>query len=193
MNLLIGILSGYLLGSIPFGLILTRLAKTPDLRSIGSGNIGATNVLRTGRKDLAALTLLLDGAKGAAAILIVTYLFGTQIGLVAGLGAVLGHIFPLWLRFNGGKGVATCFGILLAISWQAGLAGLATWVLVAWISRYSSLSALIAIAISPLYVYLLGERDPARLAIVLAVIVWITHYQNIRRLLQGKEAKIGGK
>ncbi len=184
---------GYLLGSIPFGLLLARLAGLGDIRSIGSGNIGATNVLRTGRKGLAAATLLLDAGKGAGAVLLAG-LWGPDPQLTAALGAVLGHIFPLWLRFRGGKGVATLLGVLLALAWHAGLAACATWLLVAGLLRYSSLAALVALAAAPRYVWLLTrDLQLVQLIAVLAVLVWICHRANIARLLKGEEPKIGAK
>ncbi len=180
--------AGYLLGSIPFGLILTRLAGSGDLRTIGSGNIGATNVLRTGRKGLAALTLVLDGGKGAAAVLVC----GTW-GAEAGLAAVLGHNFPLWLRFKGGKGVATTLGVLLAAVWPAGVGACLTWLGVAALSRYSSLAALAALTAAPFYAYWLAQGQAAGLAVGLAVLAIIRHHANIGRLLRGEEPKIGGR
>ena len=186
-------LGGYLLGAIPFGLLLARLAGLGDIRSIGSGNIGATNVLRTGHKGLAAATLLLDAGKGAAAVLLAG-IWGPDPQLLAALGAVLGHIFPVWLRFQGGKGMATVLGVLFGLVWQAGLAAGATWLLVAGLFRYSSLAALAALAAAPLYVWLFTrDLQLLELIAVLAVMVWIRHGQNIRRLLKGEEPKIGRK
>jgi glycerol-3-phosphate acyltransferase PlsY len=191
--LLAAFLGGYLLGSIPFGLLLARLAGLGDIRSIGSGSIGATNVLRTGRKGLAAATLLLDAGKGACAVLLAG-LWGPDAQLMAALGAVLGHIFPLWLRFRGGKGVATVLGVLLALAWPAGLAACATWLLIAGLLRYSSLAALVALAAAPLYVWLFTrDLQLVELIAVLAVLVWIRHRVNIVRLLKGEEPKIGEK
>ncbi len=191
--LLAAFVGGYLLGSIPFGLLLARLAGLGDIRSIGSGNIGATNVLRTGRKGLAAATLLLDGGKGAGAVLLAG-LWGPDPQLMAALGAVLGHIFPLWLRFRGGKGMATVLGVLLALAWQAGLAACATWLLVAGLLRYSSLATLLSVAAAPLYVWLFAhDLQLVQLIAVLAALVWIRHRVNIARLLKGEEPKIGGK
>ncbi len=187
------LLAGYLLGSIPFGLLLTRLAGHGDLRHQGSGNIGATNVLRTGRKDLALATLLLDGGKGAAAVLIAIN-WGPDIALMAGYGAVLGHLFPVWLGFKGGKGVATTLGALLAISWPVGLAACATWLAVAGITRYSSLAALLCLALAPLWAWLLrGDLQLVQFAAILALLVWARHHENIGRLLTGTESKIGAK
>ncbi len=191
--LLAAFAGGYLLGSIPFGLLLARVAGLGDIRGIGSGNIGATNVLRTGRKGLAAATLLLDGGKGAGAVLLAGF-WGPDPQLMAALGAVLGHIFPLWLRFQGGKGVATVLGVLLALAWQAGLAACATWLLIAGLLRYSSLAALVALAAAPLYVWLFTrDLQLVELIAVLAAMVWIRHRVNIARLLKGEEPRIGGK
>ena len=185
------LIGGYLLGSVAFGLIVTRLAGLGDVRKIGSGNIGTTNVLRTGRKDLAALTLLLDGGKGAAAVLLAG-LWGPDTALMAGLGAMLGHLYPVWLKFKGGKGVATALGILLAIAWPVGIAACATWLAVAATFRYSSLSALLSLAASPLFAWwLTGDLQIVELAAILAAFVWVRHAQNIKRLLTGEEPKIG--
>ena len=183
---------GYLLGSVPFGLLLTRAAGLGDVRQIGSGNIGATNVLRTGNKGLAALTLLLDALKGSAAVLIAAK-WGSEAALFAGVGAFLGHVFPIWLRFKGGKGVATFLGILVGFSWKAALVFAATWLAVAFLSRYSSLAALVAAAISPLMLYIVGLPDFALALLVLTVLIYIKHAANISRLLAGKESKIGAK
>lgn len=195
--LLIAFVGGYLLGSIPFGLVLTKLAGLGDIRTIGSGNIGATNVLRTGRKGLAAATLILDGAKGAIAALIAA-MWSTDLALAAGYGAILGHLFPVWLGFKGGKGVATTLGTLLAIAWPVGIAACLTWAIVAAVFRYSSLSALLAVAFAPLYAWFLpplwggaGEIRIVVFSAVLAVLVWIKHHSNIKRLLRGEEPKIG--
>ncbi len=182
---------GYLFGSIPFGLLLTRLAGTADLRSIGSGNIGATNVLRTGRKDLAAGTLLLDGLKGAVAVLLCTAFAGPLAGLGAAMGAFLGHVFPVWLRFRGGKGVATYLGCLLGVAWPAGVAFILAWLLVAFATRYSSVSAFAASVVSPAVLAALGDRRAAIVFVVLTILLWITHRANIARLLSGTEGKIG--
>lgn len=184
---------GYALGSIPFGLILTRAAGLGDVRKIGSGNIGATNVLRTGNKKLAALTLILDAAKGAAALLIARAFYSPELGAIAALGAMAGHLFPIWLKFKGGKGVATALGILLAAHWYIGLAACATWLIVALIFRYSSLAALVAVALAPAYAALAGDRLTTALAAIIAVVVWLTHHGNIRRLLTRQEPKIGRK
>jgi len=192
---------GYLLGSIPFGVIITRAAGAGDVRNIGSGNIGATNVLRTGRKDLALATLLLDAGKGAAALLIARHLFDSDVaGAIAGGAAFLGHLFPVWLKFKGGKGVATFFGLLLAAHWPLGLMAGATWLIVAFVLRYSSLAALVAAALAPVYALLpvpaLGLPAPAPiavLALVTAVLIYIRHHENIARLLKGAEPRIGAK
>jgi len=189
---LAGIL-GYLLGSVPFGLVLTRAAGLGDIRSIGSGNIGATNVLRTGRKGLALATLLLDGGKGAIAALIALVLLGQAAALVAGFAAVLGHNFPVWLNFKGGKGVATTLGTLMAVCWPAGLACCGTWLVVAGIFRISSLAALAALALAPVYAQLFAGPATAAMAAGLAALGFIRHHANIRRLLKGEEPKIGKK
>ena len=181
---------GYLLGSIPFGLLLTRLAGTQDIRAIGSGNIGATNVLRTGRKGLAAATLICDTIKGTIAVLVMQRLWADNAAIVAGLGAFLGHVFPLWLRFKGGKGVAIYIGILLAFAPFAALAFCAIWLVVAAITRYSSLSALIASAASPAILWALHEPQAALLFSLLSVLIFVTHRANIARLLSGTEQRI---
>ena|SRR5690554_5502321 len=189
--LLTAAVAGYLLGAIPFGLLLTRLTGAGDLRRIGSGNIGATNVLRTGRKDLAAATLLLDGGKGAVAVLVAGY-WGPDMALSAGLAAVVGHLFPIWLRFKGGKGVATTLGTLLAIAWPLGLATCGAWLLVAAVTRYSSLAALLSLAAAPaLAWWLLGDLQLVEFAGILAILAWLRHADNIRRLLRGDEPRIG--
>jgi glycerol-3-phosphate acyltransferase PlsY len=182
---------GYLFGSIPFGLILTRLAGTPDIRSIGSGNIGATNVLRTGRKALAAATLIGDALKGTAAVLAARYAFGPDAALAAAGGALIGHIFPVWLSFKGGKGVATYIGLLLGLAWPAALAFCLIWLAVAALSRYSSLAGLVASAAMPPVLWFLGDRRTAILFVLLTMLLWIMHRANIGRLLAGKEGKIG--
>jgi glycerol-3-phosphate acyltransferase PlsY len=182
---------GYLLGSIPFGLIITRLAGTQDLRSIGSGNIGATNVLRTGRKGLAAATLLGDALKGTAAVLLMQALWGRDHAIIAGLGAFLGHVFPLWLRFRGGKGVATYLGVLIALSWPVALGFAAIWAAAAALARYSSLSALLASAATPVLLWLADDRLEAQLFLLLTVLLWIMHRANILRLVKGSETRIG--
>ena len=183
---------GYALGSIPFGLILTRFAGLGDVRSIGSGNIGATNVLRTGRKGLAAATLLGDALKGTAAVLIAKT-FGEGPALAAGLGAFLGHLFPVWLGFRGGKGVATFLGVLLALSPPALAAFAAIWLGLAFALRYSSLAALAASAATPIVLWVLHEPAPAGLFLVLGLLLWWRHAQNIRRLIDGTEGRIGQK
>lgn len=195
------VIGGYLLGSIPFGVIATRLGGAGDVRSIGSGNIGATNVLRTGRKDLALITLLGDGGKGALAVFIAWLLTrdaGTQaqalLTSLAGGSAFLGHLFPVWLKFKGGKGVATFFGTLLAAAWPVGMAAGATWIVMALLFRISSLAALTAVALAPIYVFLLDRPYPiAVMALFMALLIYIRHKDNIGRLLKGEEPKIGGK
>jgi glycerol-3-phosphate acyltransferase PlsY len=184
---------GYLLGSIPFGLVLTRLAGLGDIRSIGSGNIGATNVLRTGNKPLAAATLILDSGKGAAAALIIGAVFRPHTDVVAGLLAVIGHNFPVWLKFKGGKGVATSLGVLLAVAWPVGVAACLTWLIVAAISRYSSLSALLALAFAPFYALIWADYPVVIAAFILAVLGIVRHRANIQRLVAGTEPKIGRK
>ncbi len=182
---------GYLLGSVPFGLILTRLAGTQDIRTLGSGNIGATNVLRTGHKGLAAATLLFDMIKGAAAVLVVGWWWRHDAALLAGLGAFLGHVFPVWLRFKGGKGVATYLGILGAVAWPAALAFVGIWIAVALVTHYSSLSALIASAATPVVLFLMGNGAEAVVFLILTALVWVMHRANIGRLAKGTEGKIG--
>jgi acyl phosphate:glycerol-3-phosphate acyltransferase len=181
---------GYLLGSIPFGIVLTRLTGGPDLRSVGSGNIGATNVLRTGNKGLAAATLLGDGLKGTLAVLIGAA-FGPVAALCAAIGAFLGHLFPVWLRFRGGKGVATFLGCLLALKWPVGLAFIAIWLGVAFVSRYSSLAALAASAATPLMLWTAGQPAMTLAMAGLAALLWVMHRENIARLLAGTEGRIG--
>ncbi len=188
---LAALVMGYLFGSVPFGLILTRLAGLGDIRRIGSGNIGATNVLRTGRKGLAGLTLLLDAAKGAAAVFAASALFAPPAALVAGLGAFLGHLFPVWLSFRGGKGVATYLGVLAALNWRAAIAFAVIWLAVAALSRFSSLSALVASLVTPPLLFAFGERDAAALFLILTVILWLRHAGNIGRLIAGTETRIG--
>jgi acyl phosphate:glycerol-3-phosphate acyltransferase len=184
------LLFGYTLGSIPFGLILTRLAGVGDIRSIGSGNIGATNVLRTGRKGLAAATLVLDALKGTVAVLVAAR-FGLEAALVAGLGAFLGHCFPVWLRFKGGKGVATFLGILLGLHWPSMIITALIWIGTAAVTRYSSVSALIASAAAPVVLLLVGESEIALLVTFLAILLWFRHRANLKRLLAGEESRIG--
>jgi acyl phosphate:glycerol-3-phosphate acyltransferase len=191
-HLALAAMIGYLLGSIPFGIVLTKLTGGPDLRSIGSGNIGATNVLRTGNKKLAAMTLIGDALKGTAAVLIGWY-WGTAAAMLAGIFAFVGHLFPVWLKFKGGKGVATFLGIALGLKLVAGLAFIACWAGVAYLSKYSSLAALVASLATPLVLYLLGEPSMAFMMLILAVILWIMHRENIVRLIAGTEGKIGQK
>lgn len=183
---------GYLLGSIPFGVLVTRLAGVGDVRGIGSGNIGATNVLRTGRKGLAAATLLGDALKGTAAVLI-AWRWGANLAILAALGAFLGHLFPVWLGFKGGKGVATYLGCLLGLSPLAALASAVIWLLVAFATRYSSLSGLVAGVATPVVLWLLGERQMAELFVLLTALLMWTHRHNIARLRAGTEGRIGQK
>jgi glycerol-3-phosphate acyltransferase PlsY len=183
-------IAAYLLGSVPFGLVLTRLAGLGDLRQIGSGNIGATNVLRTGNKTLAALTLVLDGGKGAAAVLIAC-MWGPDLAVIAAGAAVLGHLFPVWLKFRGGKGMATGLGVWLALAWPVGVAACATWLAVAALTRYSSLASVIAIAAAPVYALYLADAQRAQLGLLLAILIILRHHTNIRRLVTGREPKIG--
>lgn len=191
MTLILWLLFGYILGAIPFGLLLTKAAGLGDIRKIGSGNIGATNVLRTGRKGLAGATLLLDGLKGAVGVLIAGGVAGEAAGLVAGLGAVLGHMFPVWLRFQGGKGVATGFGVLIAAAWPVGLIAGAVWLVFAQFARISSLASLAAFLAAPILALLLASGDVVKLALTVAVLIFIRHHANIRRLLAGTEPRIG--
>lgn len=191
--LLAALALGYALGSIPFGLLFAWAAGAGDVRKIGSGNIGATNVLRTGSKWAAAATLVCDGGKGALAVLFAASLHGTVAGVFAGFGAFLGHVFPVWLRFRGGKGVATFLGIALALAWPVGLIALATWLAVAAVARISSLSALVAAALTPLYMMLYGTPLAAMLMLVLAILVLGLHRENIRRLASGTEPRIGAR
>ena len=197
------LVGGYLLGSIPFGLIATRLGGAGDIRKIGSGNIGATNVLRTGRRDLAAITLVGDGGKGAVAVLVAYFVIGQSAdhdtaqfaAAVAGGAAFLGHLFPVWLKFKGGKGVATFFGTMIALAWwpPVGLMAGATWIVMAYLFRMSSLAALTAAALAPLYAFALHAGYPVICASVfMAVLIFIRHHENIARLLKGEEPKIGG-
>ena len=187
---LIALVGGYLIGSVPFGLLLTKAAGLGDIRQVGSGNIGATNVLRTGRKGLAAATLILDGLKGAVAVLLARYFLGDQ-DVVVGTAAVLGHLFPVWLGFRGGKGVATGLGVLLAAAWPVGLACCAVWLMAAKLLKMSSAAALTAFAAAPLFALVLSSADHALMALLIAILVFWRHEANIRRLLAGTEPRIG--
>ena len=191
--LIVAFILGYLFGSIPFGLVLTRLAGTKDLRSIGSGNIGATNVLRTGHKGLAAATLLLDMLKGTAAVVISGYFGGPNAAMLAALGAFLGHLFPVWLKFRGGKGVAVYIGVLLGLFWPAALAFCLIWLATAVASRYSSLAALVAALVTPIFLWWLGQLALAALFAAMTVLLFYMHRENIKRLRAGTEGKIGQK
>src|SRR5579864_1750995 len=191
--LVLAFLLGYLLGSIPFGLVLTRLAGTPDLRSIGSGNIGATNVLRTGRKGLAAATLVCDMLKGTIAVLIAGYLSGPDAAMLAALGAFLGHLFPVWLKFRGGKGVAVYIGVLIGLFWPAAVMFCALWLVTAWLTRYSSLAALVASVATPIFLWWFGHLALALLFAALTLLLFYMHRENIRRLQAGTEGRIGQK
>lgn len=190
---------GYLFGSIPFGLILTKIAGTQDLRSIGSGNIGATNVLRTGRKGLAAATLLLDALKGTAAVILAAYLasgtdaIAANAAMLAALGAFLGHLFPVWLKFKGGKGVAVYIGVLIGLFWPAAVVFCLMWLATAFTSRYSSLSALVASFVTPIFLWWFGHDALASLFAVLTLLLFWMHRENIKRLQAGTESKIGEK
>ena len=184
---------GYLLGSVPFGLVITRALGLGDLRQIGSGNIGATNVLRTGNKGAALATLLLDSGKGAIAVMLARHFAGETAAILAGGAAFLGHCFPIWLRFKGGKGVATFLGTVIALNWPLGLIACATWALTAAITRISSLSALLAAALAPVFAWGLGRTDIAAVAAFMAVLIFIRHHANISRLLAGTEPRIGRK
>jgi acyl phosphate:glycerol-3-phosphate acyltransferase len=184
---------GYLCGSIPFGVLLTRLTGGPDLRSIGSGNIGATNVLRTGRKGLAAATLVGDMLKGTIAVLVARYGLGEEFAIPAAVGAFLGHVFPVWLRFRGGKGVATYIGVLLGVAWPAALVFGAVWLAVAALTRYSSLAALTASIAAPAFLWWWGDVADAQAFALLTALLWIMHRGNIGRLLSGTEGRIGGR
>jgi acyl phosphate:glycerol-3-phosphate acyltransferase len=184
---------GYLAGAIPFGLLITRLAGTQDIREIGSRSIGATNVLRTGRKDLAAATLICDAMKGTAAVLIAFRFGASDAAIAAALGAFLGHLFPVWLKFKGGKGVATFIGLLLAFAWPIALGFCAIWLIVAAATRYSSLSALIASGATPVMLWAFGEANEALLFAALAALLWVMHRANIGRLLDGTEGRIGAQ
>jgi glycerol-3-phosphate acyltransferase PlsY len=188
------LVGGYLLGSIPFGLVVTRLGGAGDIRQVGSGNIGATNVLRTGRKDLALLTLLGDGGKGIVAVLLARHVFGETAAALAGGAAFCGHLFPVWLGFKGGKGVATFFGVMLTVAWPVGVMAALTWIAVAALLRLSSLAALTAVALSPLFAFATDQPLPTiLLAAFMAVLVFLRHRDNIARLRAGTEPKIGAK
>jgi acyl phosphate:glycerol-3-phosphate acyltransferase len=189
----IALLIGYLLGSIPFGLILTRLAGTQDIRSIGSGNIGATNVLRTGRKGLAAATLICDMLKGTVAVVLSGYYGGPNAAMLAALGAFLGHLFPVWLNFKGGKGVAVYIGVLIGLFWPAAVVFCVLWAATAFTSRYSSLSALVAIFVTPIFLWWFGHPALASLFAVLTMLLFYMHRENIARLQAGTEGRIGQK
>lgn len=194
VSALLALIGGYLLGSIPFGVIITRLGGAGDVRAIGSGNIGATNVLRTGRKDLALFTLLADGGKGAVAVLVARAFLGEDAAALAGGAAFFGHIFPVWLGFKGGKGVATFFGVMLAAAWPVGVIAAITWLVVAAVSRWSSLAALTAAVFAPLVVRLTHQRTAVLiLAVFTAILILYRHQENIRRLTKGAEPKIGAK
>ena len=196
MTFLLAVAGGYLLGSIPFGLVLTRLAGLGDIRAIGSGNIGATNVLRSGRKSLAAATLILDGGKGWLAVYVVGrdwgFVEGLDAGLFAGLATVIGHNFPIWLKFRGGKGVATTLGVLLGVYFPASVAACIVWLITAVVFRYSSLAALAALAAAPVYAFWAGAYPVMITAVALAVLSVFRHRANIERLMRGEESKIGG-
>jgi len=193
LSALTALVVGYLLGSIPFGIIFTRLAGTQDIRGIGSGNIGATNVLRTGRKGLAAATLAADLLKGTVAVLLMSWWCGRDCGLIAGAGAFVGHLFPLWLKFKGGKGVATFLGVLLAVAWQGVLVFGPLWLAVAALTRFSSLASLVACAAVPVYFWIAGAPREAAVFLLLTVLTFVMHRSNIARLWQGSEGKIGHK
>ncbi|MEJ0097378.1 MAG: glycerol-3-phosphate 1-O-acyltransferase PlsY [Bauldia sp.] len=188
-----GLVVGYLLGSIPFGLVLTRLAGLGDIRAIGSGNIGATNVLRTGNRPLAAATFLLDGLKGTAAVLIGAWIGGPAVAILAALAAFLGHLFPVWLRFKGGKGVSTYIGLLLGLCWPAAILFCVLWLATAFATRISSASALLASLVTPIVLFFIAAQPVAVLFVVLSLILWWRHADNIRRLATGTETKIGAK
>ena len=194
LHLLAALALGYLLGSIPFGLIFTRIAGLGDVRTIGSGNIGATNVLRTGRRDLAAATVVADALKATVAILIAGALFGVDGAMVAGLGAFLGHLYPVWLKFRGGKGTASYIGVLLGLAWPGAIAFAVVWLAVAFTARISSLAALTASLAMPFFlIFVLNENRVGGLCVVLTALLWWRHRENIRRLIAGTESRIGGK
>jgi glycerol-3-phosphate acyltransferase PlsY len=189
----VALILGYLLGSIPFGLVLTKLAGTEDLRSIGSGNIGATNVLRTGRKGLAAATLLGDALKGTLAVIIAGYYGGPDAAMLGALGAFLGHLFPVWLKFRGGKGVAVYIGVLIGLFWPAAVVFCVIWLTTAIVTRYSSLAALVASVVTPIFLWWFGHLALASLFAVLTLLLFYMHRENISRLQAGTEGKIGAK
>ena len=189
----IALIIGYLLGSIPFGLILTRAAGTQDLRSIGSGNIGATNVLRTGRKGLAAATLIGDALKGTVAVILAGYFGGPNAAMAAALGAFLGHLFPVWLNFRGGKGVAVYIGVLIGLFWPAAIVFCVIWLTTAIVTRYSSLAALVASVVTPIFLWWFGHLALASLFAVLTLLLFYMHRENIKRLQAGTEGRIGKK
>ena len=193
MTLALALAFGYLLGSIPFGLILTRAAGGPDVRTIGSGNIGATNVLRTGRKGLAAATLIGDALKGTIAVILAGYFGGPNAAMAAALGAFLGHLFPVWLKFKGGKGVAVYIGILIGLFWPAAIVFCVIWLTTAIVTRYSSLAALVASVVTPIFLWWFGHLALASLFAVLTLLLFYMHRENIRRLQAGTEGKIGKK
>ena len=191
LEMIVSLVLGYLCGTIPFGLLLTKSAGLGDIRSIGSGNIGATNVLRTGNKKVAALTLLLDAIKGTIPALLMGWLYGPQAAVLAGLAAFFGHLFPMWLGFKGGKGVATTIGVLFGLYWPLGLAFIAVWIVMAFLFRISSLSALTASFFSPFAAYFVGRGDLILPATIMAAAVFVTHRANIARILKGEEPRIG--
>ncbi len=191
LQMIIALVFGYLCGTIPFGLILTKSAGLGDIRTIGSGNIGATNVLRTGNKKVAALTLILDALKGAVPALVMGWLYGPEAGALGGLAAFFGHLFPMWLGFKGGKGVATNIGVLFGLFWPLGLIFLAVWIIMALLFRISSLSALTASFLSPFAAYALGRGDLILPAVIMGAAIFVTHRANISRILKGEEPRIG--
>ena len=190
IEMIVSLLAGYLCGTIPFGLLLTKYAGLGDVRQIGSGNIGATNVLRTGNKKIAALTLLLDGLKGTVPALLFSWLYGEQAGILAGLAAFLGHLFPMWLGFKGGKGVATNIGVLFGLAWPLGLIFVGVWASMALLFKRSSLAALTASLLTPIWAWLLGHSALVLPAALMGAAIWLTHRANIARLLRGEEPKI---
>lgn len=191
MQFLITFLAGYLFGSIPFGFLIVHLNGKGDIREIGSGNIGATNVLRTGNKNIALITLFLDGLKAAMALLIFEYFYGVNLGLIAGAAALIGHCYPIWLKFRGGKGVATFFGFLLASSWVIAAITGSVWFVVAMISRMSSLAAILAVILTPLIAFSFNDSKLALVSSILAVIIVFRHSENIIRIVKGTESKFG--